>query len=138
MVTGSRLHNGARVRLRKRSVSYFTDVYVLSALCSPLPVGARIILRAALSRASRNSGGEHVATRVNTSTTLAFGNRVCAICCLLLNVIGLLPTIVETRYGRATFTEYIRDSQIRFPFRWADSKRGGQPRNVNDYFQHSR
>lgn len=50
-VAGLQSHNGMRVLLRRRRVTYFTDVYILSALCSTLSQ-AHITLRT-LSRESR-------------------------------------------------------------------------------------
>jgi len=121
-VVGS--HNGTTVLLRRRSVAYFADIYILSVLCSPLR-RARINSSDIISRESPAQPSRRNAIIAPTSE-----NR------FLHSAASSRYRFTTDRYRnerRATLTE-IRNSQIRFPFR--PVTRSARSRNVSAYFQH--
>lgn len=95
----------ARALLRGRSVTYFADVYILSALCA---VTAVAHYPPALSR--ERERGERFAQRRDVESPLDDSRPRIASCNLLLlsGRYRLLPTGLYKRPERATFTEYPR------------------------------
>lgn len=110
------------ILLRRRPVTYFTDVHILSALCPPLPHERALLSEHIISRERERESARRVAADNRSDVS---GDR-------------FLQSAASSRY-RFTTDQYtriqkrnIRNSQIRFPFR-----RRFRPRNVSAYFQHS-